>query len=90
MKFRSLLENYKQELIKLNIIEKSIPQNEHELVANDDEFLPHILWMINEILQDRRKFSEAKINRWLGFIQCGLMVKKIKSLKELKEESKIL
>lgn len=45
----------------------------------------HILWMLDEIPQ---MTDEGKVNRWLGFIQGFLWMKKLYSINEMREQVK--
>lgn len=33
----------------------------------------HLLWMAERIVEHAEDWSEARLHRWIGFIQCGMM-----------------
>jgi hypothetical protein len=50
----------------------------------------HIKWMCNEIIRMyvHEPWMDAKINRWLGFIQGFLFCNKMRTIHELREETR--
>lgn len=75
MILQTLLEKYKQ-------------------LIRDNSLLPnsfHILWMCDEISDRREAFDISnyfKINRWLGFIQGYLYSNKLRTIDELRNETR--
>ena len=45
----------------------------------------HLLWMCDEVSIHATVWTEAKVHRWLGFIQAGLLANNILNLEEVKE-----
>jgi len=47
--------------------------------GDDDPELPmelrpkHLLWMCRQIVEHSDVGSHSKMNRWIGFVQCGMM-----------------
>ncbi len=37
----------------------------------------HLLWMSDQIIEHAEHWPEVRLNRWLGFIQCGMMANDI-------------
>ena len=35
--------------------------------------LPHLLWMSERIIEHAGHWAEARLQRWIGFIQCGMI-----------------
>lgn len=77
---KKLAEKYKEMLIKNN----STPIMNKE--ANDEyEHLDHIHWMCDQVITSQ-DWPVDKINRWIGFIQCGLWGAGIVSIDEMRNQ----
>ena len=35
--------------------------------------LPHLLWMSERIIEHAGNWPDARLQRWIGFIQCGMI-----------------
>lgn len=46
----------------------------------------HLAWMVDQMA--RLEFDEAKVNRWLGYIQGVLVTRRTVTLAEMKEASR--
>ncbi len=44
----------------------------------------HLLWMCSEVDHHAADWSAAKLNRWIGFIQCALLANGVLDLEGLK------
>jgi hypothetical protein len=44
----------------------------------------HLLWMCDQITEHSQEWTAAKLHRWLGFIQCGLLAHRMLSLEQVK------
>lgn len=52
----------------------------------DETSLPHLLWMVNELMKNIKPgtgtgYSVDKFSRWIGFIQYGLVAHKLTKVK---------
>jgi hypothetical protein len=45
----------------------------------------HLLWMCNQIEEHADDWPPTKLHRWIGFIQCGMIVNRILDLDGLKK-----
>lgn len=46
----------------------------------------HAMWMIEEVLANEHTWPSDKLNRWIGYLQCLLVLNRIRTLDELREE----
>lgn len=79
---RKLLETYKRELNR-----RGIEAGCHE----DKPISPqHIAWMIDTLLLQMEidRSDVARFNRWLGWIQCSLVIHSFYSLSDVREHSR--
>jgi len=44
----------------------------------------HLLWMCRNIEKYAEEWSESKLHRWIGFVQCGIMANRILDLEGVK------
>jgi hypothetical protein len=62
-----------------------------ESFGDKKDTLNHTRWMIKHMLSEEwAEKTEAKTNRWLGFIQGTLVAHKIFSIKDLRDHSRPL
>lgn len=45
----------------------------------------HLLWMCEQIIEHSQEWPAAKLHRWLGFIQCGLLAHRMLTLESVKK-----
>lgn len=48
----------------------------------------HAMWMIEEMLENEERWPADKFNRWMGYLQCILVHHHIRTLDQLREESR--
>jgi len=77
----SVAKKYDNALLNMGVSE-IIRENENT------ESLSHIRWMLNEIPNQLKENKIEKANRWLGFIQGVLWVRKISTIHELKDDNR--
>ena len=80
------------------MILKNLLKTYRELIQNNktclSSFHLHLLWMIDEInrmiqtIDDDKIDKLFKINRWVGFIQGYLHSNKLRTIEELKNETR--
>ena len=59
--------------------------------TNDDSLsLSHLKWMIISCKNNIDTWSISKMNRWIGFIQAGLLMHKLATMDDLKNYSRML
>ncbi|MEZ5941692.1 MAG: hypothetical protein R3C18_09885 [Planctomycetaceae bacterium] len=46
--------------------------------------LTHLKWMCEQVVEHAEEWPKAKLHRWIGFIQCGLMAHRVFDLGEIK------
>jgi len=44
----------------------------------------HLMWMCDQMTEQSETWSETKLHRWLGFLQCGMMANHILTLEKTK------
>lgn len=59
---------------------------------SEDQRLFHARWMIDQVQQraEKEKWSEVKVNRWLGFIQGILFCSNLAGIVALRDQSRDL
>ena len=61
-----------------------------EKTDTDALSLNHLKWMIMICKNNIDTWSVSKMNRWIGFIQAGLLMHKLTSMDDLKNLSRMI
>jgi hypothetical protein len=66
---------------------REVLQNSPQLVESDlpaAMLPPHLCWMCDRIEREAEDWSDTRLHRWIGFVQCGIMANRMLDLESIK------